>query len=357
MMAEAERGHAMSQEAAGTQMPAVSRIARDIADGIILLDSKGTIQYVNPSAGRLLGNDALQEGIPYARYMAADNNSANDDFHQYVLDSAYERNGNHRGVVTYTRPDGGVRYFSIETSFAGGEDGLQKTGVILQFSDITDLHLAKVKHDDTIKVLAGTILIMALWNFIAAIWESLGRPISSTALTVIIEAIGVAATLFALRYTSITVADFGLGTKNLKQAVTVDTALTLAVLVLMIAAKLILRQFFPTVMDPKAPFFRWNALEPLDLLYIPTVVLQELLVRGVMQGSLERILPDSYPPAVANIIASLVFGAVHIHKGIVYMVGAALLLSFFGILYSKQKTIWGLCIPHLVLSWSLRILW
>ena len=110
-------------------------------------------------------------------------------------------------------------------------------------------------------------------------------------------------------------------------------------------------------MDPKAPFFRWNALEPLDLLYIPTVVLQELLVRGVMQGSLERILPDSYPPAVANIIASLVFGAVHIHKGIVYMVGAALLLSFFGILYSKQKTIWGLCIPHLVLSWSLRILW
>ena len=133
--------------------------------------------------------------------------------------------------------------------------------------------------------------------------------------------------------------------------------LALAVLVLMIAAKLILRQFFPTVMDPKAPFFRWNALEPLDLLYIPTVVLQELLVRGVMQGSLERILPDSYPPAVANIIASLVFGAVHIHKGIVYMVGAALLLSFFGILYSKQKTIWGLCIPHLVLSWSLRILW
>ena len=151
------------------------------------------------------------------------------------------RSGNHRGEVTYTRPDGSVRYFSIETSFAGGEDGLQKTGVILQFSDITDLHLAKVKHDDTFKVLAGTILIMALWNFIAAIWESMGRPISSTALTVI--------------------------------------------------------------------------------------------------------------------IASLVFGAVHIHKGIVYMVGAALLLSFFGILYSKQKTIWGLCIPHLVLSWSLRILW
>ena len=347
----------MNQETTGTRMPGVSRIARDIDDGIILLDSRGTVQYVNPSARRLLGNDAMQEGIPYARYMAADRNSANDDFHQYVLDCAYERDSRHSGNVTYTRPDGSVRYFRIRSSFAGSEDGLQKTGVILQFSDVTDLHLAKVKHDDTIKVLIGTILIMAVWDYMVAIWESMGRPISSTALTLIIEAIGVAATLFALRYTSITVTDFGLGTKNLKQAVTVDTALTLAVLGVMIAAKLILRRFFPTELDPQAPIFRWNALVPLDLLYIPTVVLQELLVRGVMQGSLERILPESYPPAVANVVASLVFGSIHIHKGIVFMVGAALLLAFFGVLYRKQRTIWGLCIPHLVLSWSLRILW
>ena len=33
------------------------------SDGLILIDSKGTVQYINPSAYRLLGNDALKEGI------------------------------------------------------------------------------------------------------------------------------------------------------------------------------------------------------------------------------------------------------------------------------------------------------
>ncbi len=259
--------------------------------------------------------------------------------------------------MTYTRPDGSVRYFSIESSFASSEDGLQKTGVILQFSDVTDLHLAKIKHDDTIKVLIGTITIMAIWGYLVAIWEKAGEPISSTGLTVIIEVLGVIATLFALRYTSLIVTDLGLGTKNLKRSVTVDTALTFAVLAVMILVKLLMRQFLPEKINLEEPFFRWDVFSPLDLLYIPTVVLQELLVRGVMQESLERILPDSYPPSVAIIVSSMVFGSIHIHKGIVFMVGAAFLLCFFGFLYRKQRTIWGLCIPHLILSWALRLLW
>ncbi len=81
----------MSQETANAQMLAVNRIARDIADGIILLDNRGTIQYVNPSASRLLGNPALKEGVSYAAYMGSEKNSANDAFHQYVLEVSMKR--------------------------------------------------------------------------------------------------------------------------------------------------------------------------------------------------------------------------------------------------------------------------
>ena len=350
-------GLALNEKSENTQLQTVNRVARDLSDGLILIDNQGTIQYINPSASRLLGNEALREGITYAEYMASDGNSANDAFHQYVLDCVYEKNDKHSGAVTYTNPAGSVRYFKIAASYAGRMDGPRRSGVILRVTDITDLHRAKVKHDDTIKVLIGTITIMALWDYLVAVWEQMGRPISSTALTVIIEVIGVLATVFALRYTSITVTDFGLGTKNLKRNIIVDTALTGAVLCLMILFKLFLRQYYPHIVSPDRSFFRWDALQAVDLLYIPTVVLQEFLVRGVTQGSLERILPEDYPPAVANIVASLVFGSIHIHKGIVFMVGAACLLCFFGVLYRKQKNIWGLCIPHLLLSWSLRIIW
>jgi PAS domain S-box-containing protein len=347
----------MNEKSDNTQLQTVDRVARDLSDGLMLIDNQGTIQFINPSASRLLGNDALREGITYAEYMASDGNSANDAFHQYVLDCVYDKDARHAGAVTYTHPDGSVRYFKIAASYAGSMDGPRKSGVILRVTDITDLHLAKVKHDDTIKVLIGTITIMALWDYLVAVWEQMGRPISSTALTVIIEVIGVIATVFALRYTSITVTDFGLGTKNLKKNILVDSALTAAVLALMIVVKLFLRQFFPNIISPDRPFFRWDALQAVDLLYIPTVVLQEFLVRGVTQGSLERILPENYPPAVAIIVSSLVFGSIHIHKGLVFMVGAACLLCFFGFLYRKQGNIWGLCIPHLFLSWALRVIW
>ena len=347
----------MNEKSDNTQLQTVDRVARDLSDGLMLIDNQGTIQFINPSASRLLGNDALREGITYAEYMASDGNSANDAFHQYVLDCVYDKDARHAGAVTYTHPDGSVRYFKIAASYAGSMDGPRKSGVILRVTDITDLHLAKVKHDDTIKVLIGTITLMALWDYLVAIWEQMGRPISSTALTVIIEVIGVIATVFALRYTSITVTDFGLGTKNLKKNILVDSALTAAVLALMIVVKLFLRQFFPNIISPDRPFFRWDALQAVDLLYIPTVVLQEFLVRGVTQGSLERILPENYPPAVAIIVSSLVFGSIHIHKGLVFMVGAACLLCFFGFLYRKQGNIWGLCIPHLFLSWALRVIW
>ncbi len=347
----------MNEKSDNTQLQTVVRVARDLSDGLMLIDNQGTIQFINPSASRLLGNDALREGITYAEYMASDGNSANDAFHQYVLDCVYDKDARHAGAVTYTHPDGSVRYFKIAASYAGSMDGPRKSGVILRVTDITDLHLAKVKHDDTIKVLIGTITIMALWDYLVAVWETAGRPISSTALTVIIEVIGVIATVFALRYTSITVTDFGLGTRNLKKNILVDSALTAAVLALMIVVKLFLRQFFPNIISPDRPFFRWDALQAVDLLYIPTVVLQEFLVRGVTQGSLERILPENYPPAVAIIVSSLVFGSIHIHKGLVFMVGAACLLCFFGFLYRKQGNIWGLCIPHLFLSWALRVIW
>ena len=341
----------------GIPIQAVERITRDISDGLILIDNSGTVQYLNPSASRLLGSEALKEGIKYATYMASDGNKANDAFHQYILDSVYENNVTHAGDVTYTRPDGGVRFFRMSTSRAFGEDDRQKAGMILQFSDVTALHEVKIKQEDTIRILVATITIMALWNYLFEIWEVAGKPISSTALTLIIEVIGVIAAVCAVRYTSISVAEFGLGPGNLKSAVIYDTCLTFAVFFVMVLVKLFLRRFFPNLISTDMPFFHWRAIGLLDLFYIPTVVLQEFLVRGVAQGSLERILPENCSPALAIIVSSLFFGSIHIHKGLIYMVGAAFLLAFFGVLYRKQKTIWGLCIPHLFLSWSLRILW
>lgn len=196
----------------------------------------------------------------------------------------------------------------------------------------------------------------AVWNYVYMIWKQAGEPIPSTALTLIIEVVGVIGTAFALRFTSITWEDFGLGVKGLKKALFFDSILTVLVLAALVLAKFLGRLFFPGVINPDKPFALWSMFSVLDLLYLPTVVIQEFLTRGVVQGSLDRILPDYYPAAVSIVVSSMFFGALHLHKGLLYMLGAAFLLSFFGILYRRQRSIWGLCIPHLVLSWSFNIL-
>jgi len=91
-------------------------------------------------------------------------------------------------------------------------------------------------------------------------------------------------------------------------------------------------------------------------LYPITVVAQELLTRGAAQSSLTIALPDKTPAIIPIIISSLFFGALHIHKGLIYMIGAMILLCFFGLLYNKQKTIWGLCISHYILGLSIAIM-
>ncbi len=350
------REESMKTQIDSNNLQTVNRITRDISDGLVLIGTDGAVLYVNPSAIRILGSETLREGGTLSGSLLAASGE-NDMFHQYILDSIYEKNVSHSGTVTFTRPDGSLRYLSINTSYAFSDDGLEKYGVILQFSDITELHEEKIKREDTIKVLVALLAVTAIWNYVYMVWEAAGQPVSDIVLTAAIEAVGVIGTFFALRYTSITWEDFGLGTAHLKQSLIFDAILTLAIIAVMILAKLLMQRFLPNVISPDGPLFYWNAIGARDLVYILTVVLQEFLTRGVVQGSLDRILPAHYPPAISIVISSLFFGAIHLHKGLVFMLGAAVLLSFFGVIYRKQKTIWGLCIPHLFLSWSLRVIW
>lgn len=333
------------------------RITRDISDGLIFVDIHGTIQYVNPSAKKLLGSSSLKEGEKITSFIQEDIRQANDDFLQYILDCIYAKETTHSGAVKYIQTDGTTRWFRMQASYAYDEEGLHKTGVILQFTDITEYRKGKQKYSDAILVLIFMIAIMAIWNYLYVIWNQLGRPLSSSVLSFTIELIGLVGTILALHYTSITLSDFGLGFHNIKKSIRFNVILTFAILMGMIFAKLFIQRFFPNIISPNQPLFDWKAVTLSTYLYPFSVVLQEFLTRGAAQGCLERVLPDDSPPTISIIVSSLFFGALHVHKGLAFMVGAAILLSFFGILYKRQGTIWGLCIPHFFLGLSLTILW
>ena len=336
----------------------IERITRDITDGLMLVDLSGTIRYINPQGYVILNNPDIKENIKFVDLMKLDRNGQNDEFYQYLLDSVYDKQETHSGALIYRDPEGDIRYLLVKSSYAFSDDGKEKYGVILQFSDVTKAEKLRIKYNDAIKVLVAMVIVLSANNIIVKYWDFSGRPVDASYITLMIEIIGAIGTLLMLKFTSLTKHDLGLGKgTNLKETIIIDTLLTFVLFSAMVIVKLLVQRYRPDIIAPDDPLFYWDNWGPVSTFYPFTVFAQELMTRGAAQGCLKMVLPEKTPDWVPIVVSSLFFGALHIHKDLVFMIGAMILLSIFGFIYNKQKTIWGLCIPHYILGLSIAILW
>ena len=336
-------------------MELMKRITRDVSDGILVLDVHGNVTFINPAAEKLLALK-LKVGDKYAAVMLGDGSRENDSFHQLLLDAVYDKEQLHREEIVYTCPNGEKRVFRLSGSFLFGEDGVTREGVVISFSDITEESKYREKMRDSALIFILTVTMMAVCVFAYAIWDVLGRRISGSALAKILELCGFAACAFAVRFTGITFADMGLQIKGAGRYILKDGIFTAVILAAAVAVKFFGRMWLPGIFPPENPFFYWNTANFSDYFYPVTVVAQEFLTRGIMHESIRRIIPGKHSNEIAIITSSLFFGVVHIQLGLPYMFGSFLLLGVFGIIYTKQKTIWGLCIPHFFLGEMLKFL-
>ena len=327
----------------------MDRISRDISDGLIVLDMNGSISFINPSAGKMLEVGDIRRSDNAVSVMQEDFKQDNDEFFQFLLNAVYERDKTHTGEVSFDTRQGHKKWFSVSTSFLYGEDGVTQEGVLVRLVDITDIRALRQKTYDSAFVFVLMMAGVCLWSFVYLIWKGLGAPIADTVMTKVVEFFGILAFYILWKYTSITVRDMGLSVKGAGGYIRKDLLYTLAAAGILVVIKLVLLKLAPSLFARRVlvDFSGWDWS---CTLYPVTVVTQEFLTRGVIHESVNRIMPGKYSDFWAILVSSLFFGALHIHKGIVFMVGAFILLSVFGLIYRKQKTIWGLCIPHYVLG-------
>ena len=67
-------------------------------------------------------------------------------------------------------------------------------------------------------------------------------------------------------------------------------------------------------------------------------------------GSIKKMFDGKRGILAALVLSSLLFGALHIAHGFMYMMAAIILLGALGGLYEKQRNIWGVTIIHFVLG-------
>lgn len=99
------------------------------------------------------------------------------------------------------------------------------------------------------------------------------------------------------------------------------------------------------------PLFYDKDFNMTDLLYLPVVVVQEFLARGVAQTVIEHVLVGRRAKIWSIITAAMLFGLVHIELSVSIALGSFLFGIYWGFIYLKSRTLIGVCISHFLIGY------
>ena len=211
-----------------------------------------------------------------------------------------------------------------------------------------DLSLEEKLYVDSVWVLSVLFLVVCLWIIFIVVWGStvISDNVTPDQLTTVMEVVAIVALLHLLKKTSITVKDMGFSKERSKKAA-LRTLYRIPVrLGVFCLAKVILMKIRPGFFPAGAPFWDWSQADMRLLTYLFTSLLQEFLARGGVQEALSRVLPGKHSDITAIFMTSVFFMALHVQKGMFFMIGAGVLSFILGLVYRKDRSIFSVWLVH-----------
>ena len=328
----------------------IPRILRDIDDSVLALDERGRIIYMNPQCRSLLDLNDNSIGRTYAEVFFDESDNENDSFHQFVVDAVCKKEETHRGSVKFTDKNNKTKYLRITSSYLNNEGNSESSGVVLVLSDTTEAETFKKKRYDASVTFSCVTACVCLYLLLLSTLEFLKIDVPTKALTQVINAMVFIGAVIIYKKTDFSIDDLGLKICNAKRTFISSLIISFSVVVLLMAAKFVVSKISPEFFAEDAPFWNWNIGLYSWVSYIFTCVIQEFLARSMIYGSIKKMFDGRNAIIAAILLSSLLFGAVHIAHGFMYMAAAIILLGALGGLYEKHGNIWGVTIIHFVLG-------
>lgn len=327
------------------------RIVRDLDDGVIAISMDGNIRAMNPRAVQLLGVGESYAGRPFSDLSGQD--TLNSEFYQMIAHTKSDYKVL-RKKMKYLRGKDSVEYFDVTSSVLWDEEHKNKECVFVSFNDCTESEVLKDRVKDSSSIFLLFLSLVSIWVFVVMAWQGLGKPFRADYLSKALVLLLFIPVPFIEHWTKFSLEDFGLKFKW--RYILEDFFITLLLIAFMCLAKVVIRRLVPGYFDDSR-FVLWDK-SPLSeyLMYIVSVIAQEFITRGVVHETINYVVESKHKKSLSIIVSSLLFGAMHLHLGITYMASAAFLLGMLGLVYNRQKSIWGLCIPHYVLGFLLGLL-
>jgi len=88
----------------------------------------------------------------------------------------------------------------------------------------------------------------------------------------------------------------------------------------------------------------------LNIAYFLLAPVQEFIVRGLIQGSLQRLLTGPKRIFWAILLSNMMFSALHLHNDMSFALGTLIPGFFWGIMYYRQKSLLGVSLSHIIIG-------
>ena len=319
------------------------RVLRDMNEAVLVLDRQGRILYANRPATRM-----LEMGDNYVpgetRFGMNYDQKYNDGFYECVTDALFHKQENIVQTVRYMTSSGRKYVFRMSISYLADGPG----NLVITLADETETMRLKERIMESTHTFTMFLYAFCVWMIFYAFWVFMGKPFSYRHMTRGVEVLGLLMFFYISMYTKLSWKDLGLAPRNMGKTLRTAAVVALCSVAFLFALKGVIRLFRPDAYSPEAPFWDIRLFGLPQIAYIFTAGIQEFLARSVMQGNLSRILIGRHKATSAIVLSSLIFAALHIHLGFLFMVGAAILAGLEGILYRKQRSIYGVWIVHWV---------
>lgn len=311
-------------------------IFMNMSDGVILMNDRHEITYLNPAAEVIFGITKTDEETISCDRLTR--NKSNKSFNR-LMSSIWKKN--HKSDTSLVSYDNGSEKKILNLRISRIRQG---SGIMLLAEDVTSTHMLKQHEKDCALIFAGLIICICVylsaWSLIKF---TLGIHLKTSVYTMVIEGIAFLLFLEVIFFTSLTFSDIGIFVRPSKLLKSFISSLPLVAgaCIVMVMINVILR--FSG--HPIKPYFIGGSFQG-AYTYIFTAILQEFLSRGVIQTSVKALMQVKYQKFFSIFLTSLLFSLMHLPFDFPFMAAAFLLSITLGIVYEKQGNIWGCAFLH-----------
>ncbi len=222
-----------------------------------------------------------------------------------------------------------------------------------------------LKHElelSQLQVTTGRFLIliisaMVTYAYLLTATSSLRKILPSTSFITIPNMIFFTVLIiYFMRTTGYPASFFGLTLNNWRKSAIEAILWSIPVMAVIVLIKWFLIHFcnynLPLIQGPGVAFHGLNPLmiTILVVAYLVLTPIQELLVRGAIQGSLQRFLSGEHHVAAAIFVSNLIFGMCHLHMSLTVGLVVFVFGIFWGWMYARQGNLIGVSISHLLIG-------